>query len=150
MDICETERGNNAFSNSEGSAVIFIEQEIEGKYLQIGYTPMNYPSWDVSTIYLYNEELADHIAYNLGGWHVDKCQFPINIDCENLVIAADDVVDDVANHVMSIAYEGEFDPTQTQGALEDAIDDSARVMEYILTEKMRKECYDIIMENFEN
>ena len=150
MDIAFTERGNNAFRSEEGSAVIFAEVGPKGKYVQAAFTPMNYPAWDVSIVYLYGEELLDHIARNLSGWMVDKCQLPVNIDDSCCVIGFDEVVDDVATHVMTIAYEGEFNPTATEGALEDAILDSARVMEYYMTKAMQKECYDLVMENFEN
>jgi hypothetical protein len=147
LDI--TERGNNAFSNEEGSAVLFAEIGPKGKYLQTAYNPMNYPSWDVSTIFLYNDELINHIMYNLDGWHVDKCQLDINTS-DGYVVGAEYVVDEVANHVMNKAYDGDYDPTQTEGALYDAIIDSAAVLDYKLTQRMHQECYEIVMESFEN
>ena len=149
MNIEFTERGNNAFRSEEGSAVIFAEVGPKGKYVQAAFTPMNYPSWDVSTIFLYNDELINHIMYNLDGWHVDKCQLDINTS-DGCVVGAEYVVDEVANHVMKKAYDGDYDPTQTEGALYDAIIDSAAALDYILTQRMHQECYETVMDSFEN
>lgn len=147
MNIDITERGNNAFSSEEGNVVLFAEIGPKGKYLQIAHTPMNYPSWDVSTIFLYNDDLQNHIMYNLDGWHVDKCQLDINTS-DDCVVGAEGVVDDVANHVMNSARDGDYDPTQTEGALYDAVIDSAAALDYYLTQRMHQECYEIVMESF--
>ena len=148
MDLNITERGNNAFSNEEGSAVLFAEIGPDGKYLQTAYNPMNYPSWDVNTIVLQKDELLNHIMYNLDGWHIDKCQFTKINSVDGYVVGAEVVIDEVANHVMKEALDGDYDPTQSSGALDDAIIDSADVLKYKLTHRMHFDCYTTVMENF--
>jgi len=143
--VCE--RGNYAFSNDEGSAVLFAQ--VDDKYwLQAAYSPMNYPSWEVSKFQGAKENLVNHIHENLGGWHVDKTQCDLNVSNDGYVISADDVVDDVANHVINTARDGGYDPTQTTGALYDAIVDSSNVLQYVMSKYMIDECAEIILENF--
>jgi hypothetical protein len=141
--ICE--RGNYAFSNEEGSAVLFT-QIGEDYWLQAAYTPMNYPSWDVSSFYLVEEDLVNHITYTLGGWHIDKTQCDLN-DSDGCIVPAEDVVDDVANHVMNMAakYGWGFDPT-TSLETHDVIKQSAEMLSYLMTERMISEVEDIILE----
>jgi len=141
--ICE--RGNYAFHNEEGCAVLFAR--VDGRYwLQSAYSPMNYPSWEVSKFQGAEENLINHINENLGGWYIDKTQRDLN-ESDGFVIGADDVVDDVANHVMNKARNGDYDPTQTTGALYDAIMDSATVLSYLMTQRMLAECAEIILES---
>jgi hypothetical protein len=141
--ICE--RGNYAFSNEEGSAVLFT-QIGEDYWLQAAYTPMNYPSWDVSTFSGPEEDLVNHITYTLGGWHIDKTQCDLN-ESDGCVVPADDVVDDVANHVMQMAekYGWEFDPT-TSIETHDMIKQSAQALSYLVTERMVSEIHVVILE----
>jgi len=148
MNLDITERGNNAFSSEEGSVVLFAEIGQNGKYLQIAHTPMNYPAWDVSTTVLRDDELINHIMYNLDGWHIDKCQFVEINSVDGYVVGAEGVVDEVAEHIMKMADAGDYDPTRTEGALYDAIIDSAMILEYVLTPRMQKECIEIIMETY--
>lgn len=149
IDIMETERGNNAFRNEEGSAVLFVKLEGTNKYLQTAFTPMNYPSWEVSTITIDSEDLTNHIARRLDGWYVDKCQLDINIDSCGCVVGFDAIVDNITDHVINSAHAGSYDPTLTERVLDKAIVDSATTLEYNLTKAMHEECYNFILEGFE-
>ncbi len=147
--INATERGNNAFSNSEGASVIFVGLTIKGHYLQSAYTPCNYPAFDVSTVYMYGEKLRDHIMYNLAGWYVHKCQLDVNIDDDGYVIDAENVIEEVAEHVVKMALKNDCDPTQTGDMLDDAIQDSANVLHYVVTLKMIEDCRPLVIEDME-
>lgn len=148
MDLNITERGNNAFHSETGSAVLFTELE-KGKYLQAAYTPMNYPAWNVNTAMFMEDELRNHIMYNLDGWYVDKCQLDINI-VDGMVLGADFIVEDIIEHVIKKAEDYDFNPAKTTGALFDAVTDSAAALEYTLTNRMHQECYEELFEQLEN
>lgn len=141
--ICE--RGNYAFSNEEGSAVLFARIG-DDRWIQAAYSPMNYPSWDVSTFNGTEEDLVNHITYTLGGWHIDKTQCDLN-ENDGIVVDAEDVVDDVASHVITMAekYGWEFDPT-TSIETHDAIKSSAEMLSLLVTERMISEIEDILLD----
>lgn len=148
FSICETERGNNAFRNTEtGSAVLFIHLESR-KYLQASFTPMNYPSWEVSTIELEREDLENHIARVLADWHVDKCQLNINIDEWGDVVDYDLIVDCIVDHAINTAHAAGRNLTKTEAELDSAIVDSATACEYTITKDMHEECYRRILDEF--
>lgn len=146
----ETERGNHAFGSGEGSEVLFIEEDQKGKFLEVSITPDNYPAWSVGTVHLYGEELHDHIMYKLGGWFVRKCNLEsINIDSVSCVVDAEITISEVAEHVVSLATDNDFNPTMTVGALVDAIDDSSTALDVYMTSKMRLDCAKVIIEGLE-
>ncbi len=135
-----SERGNHAFRNDEGSAVLFAELETKGKYLQTAFTPVNYPAWEVGEVFLYGEDLQDHISYNLSGWYVDKCQLDINVTIGGVVIGADDIAFEIADRIDQAATDNDCNPAETPGALEDAVDEAATALGYTLTKKLRQDC----------
>lgn len=160
MDINESERGNSAFSNEEGHAVIFIELDepvhqpdpnsTKFKFLQSAYSPMNYPVWDVSTIEITKEKLRDHIAYNLGGWHVDKNNLNVNATDDSYVLDATDIIEDVVDHAINQAHAGDYDPTATQGMVSSGIWDSAVALSYTLSDKLHAEAVEVFEDEFDN
>lgn len=144
--VCE--RGNYAFHNEEGSAVLFAQ--VDDRYwLQVAYTPMNYPAWEVSKFQGAEENLVNHINENLGGWTIDKTQCDLN-ESDGVVIGGMDVVQDVIEHVLKMAEKFDFDPTGTYDGLGDAIMDSASVLSYKLSKDMFNECYNEITEYYAN
>jgi len=145
--IDETERGNNAFYNEEGAAVLFMEMDNIGHFLQSSFTPQNYPKWNVSTVRLTEDELIDHITYNLEGWYVDKCNLDnvsIVNDCVSGIFA---IGEEISNHVDKMADKYAFNPNDTESELKLAITDSAKMLKYYLTEQMLNTCVKIYHEN---
>jgi len=148
LEIGITERGNNAFSNEEGNAVLFAMVG-DNQWLQSMYCPQNYPVWNVTLITCTKEAMIDHIGEHLGGWRIDKCQFDINQDC-GIVVSDEEVIEDVVTHVLNKLYDWDFDPLATVGALEAAVADSATELDYKLTSSLRIKCYSLITAKIEN
>ncbi len=159
MNIDETERGNSAYSNEEGSAVIFIELDdavcqpspdvSNFKFLQSAFTPQNYPMWDISTIELTKEKLRDHIAYKLGGWHSDKNTIGVNVTDDSYVIDAIDIVESVVDHAINQAHSNDYNPLRTQGMVSSGIRDSAAALNYELTDRLHTDCCELFENDFD-
>lgn len=101
FDFDITERGNNAFATESGNLIFFAKGN-DGDYLEISYTPENYPAWNIGTVSLTDKQLTEHINNRLDGWMVRKCQLDgVNISRSNEVIGtctiADEVVDSLTN-----------------------------------------------------
>ncbi len=150
MDLDLTERGNNAFRSEEGNTVLFAEIGPDCAYLQVAFNPMNYPAWDVSTVKLHDDDLINHIMYNLDGWHIDKCQFVEVNSVDGYVIGAVTVIDDIINDIMDRAVEHDYDPMKNVGTGIEDITDSAATLGYTLTQRMSQECYEELIERFDN
>jgi hypothetical protein len=86
-----TERGNTAFADDGGKAVIFkkmpTEDESVSIYLQAAHTPGNYPSWEVGFLTISEAELVKHIQDNLSGWLVMKYNLDIEIEMDGDQVA---------------------------------------------------------------
>jgi len=142
--ICE--RGNYAFHNQTGHAVLFAR--VDDKFwLQAAYSPGNYPAWDVSKFQGSEENLVNHINDNLGSWYIDKTQCDLN-ENDGVLVGAVEVVMDVVEHVMKMAEKYDFDPTQTPDGLCDVITDSASVLRYKLSRQMFNDCFNEITEYY--
>jgi hypothetical protein len=137
------ERGNYAFSNFDGRSVLFAKIDND-HWLQAAYSPENYPSWDVSSFYSTEEGLVDHITYTLGGWWINKTQCDLNTS-DGCVVDAEDVVEDVAEHVMKTADKYGWNYKHPD-LLQVAIQNSANMLSYLVTKKMIQEIEDKLLE----
>ncbi len=141
LEMGLTERGGNSFRNEDGSIVLF--QHLEGdKYLEISHTPVNYPAWNISLIEMTEENLIYHIGEHLGEW-AGKSQLNIN-KVDGLVYSNEQVIEDVTEHVFKLADSSGFDPTESFG-LPDAVTDSADILGLTLTEKLKQEIIQTIL-----
>ncbi len=149
FDLNESERGNNAFRNEEGSSVIFIKLD-NGKtdgFLQISFTPMNYPAWDISETDISEDGLVNHITYNLEDWNIDKCNLiGVNI-LNNKVRGIESIAEDVLERIELMEDKYGFDSNPDDETLNRCIRESADHLGYGMTSKMIKTCTDMYHEN---
>lgn len=144
MEFYITEHGNFAFSNKNGDAVLFAKLDSKGKYIQAGFSPTGWARWNVSTIFLHKEDLLNLIMYEFGGWRVDRCPLEINMTDLDNVISADDVVTNIVNHMVKASQH----PGRSFEIIENAVVDSAAALKYVLTERIKEDCYNYFIENF--
>jgi len=139
------ERGNYAFRNENGSAVLFAKVD-EDYWLQAAFTPMNYPAWNISMFYGTEEEMIGYIHENLGGWIIDKTQCDLNEEDGRLLYAYDiveNIVKDVCHHIDCHNCK----LATNDKAIDDAISTSAMKLRYLISRDMRQEIYEEIFEN---
>lgn len=134
MDLKINERGNNAFHNDNGCAIL-IAQLGDQEYLQASYTPTNYPTWHIETIIITETKLTNHIMYNLCGWKVDKCQLNINID-DNEVADIDYIKDKIMEYV--IEHHSKYENIRR------SINTAAVELNFIVTDKIVGDCITVL------
>jgi len=140
-----TEVGNIALSYPKTDSHILINADDKaGEYSIFSFNGKQYPRWNVYTQFFYGEELDDYIMDNFSEWHVNEMNnVDVNVSTTpqfTYIMDRIDIANEIVQFVIKKAYDNDYNPVETEGMIEDCIDQSAEHKKYFMTERLRNQC----------